>query len=520
MNSTIAESDDEMPEFDPPEASFLFVRREYICKMRVPEFKNSTVFVIPQVRDPKLRIDHEDFASVTLDQEGRGQFSLIYQDGPKDPRPDVPVRLNVIDEHNVQVRDASVDYVFGIRSVGVPTVVSDDDFAVRGGRITENGSMEVRYSSWSGEPARVGGIKVRVSSDRGNVSFFAADGADVTQTGRQGDPTTFAEYVTSPFNPMTAPHFGTIDGRIASRGVGIFPLTVTVPNSGQERRFKLVTVDPYVYIGDLPPLRTTFGSTLDLAGLATTHVELGSVPNGVSPAAAVVVLVNGRPVSPYELTMHELVTAGYELPKIAFKQKTIDGTEPGDQAQLSYLVESESSAANQILSVANQFNIKNINRISNEPDPTITDRNAPMPLLPRVTTVNLSVIWKNKLTVVIDFSGSKVPVGWRGYLSLYANGYDSVNSVEIDKQTLTTATFTTEAGVVALEVEATALWGFSSNARGRPSNLMMDYFIVDPILYQRLKESAGPDGIEEEKLASLRRYSQYAQAGWPLVTSI
>lgn len=520
MSSDIVKSDDEAPQFDPPTGAFLFVRREYICKVLIPEFKNSTVVVLPKVRDPKLRIDHEDFASITLDGEGRGQFSLIYQDGPKDPRPDVLVALYVIDEQNVQIKDAVLDYVFGVRSVGLPTVVSEDDFAVRGGRIVENGSMEVRYSSWSGDPALVGGTKVRVSSDRGNVSFFSADGADITQSRWLPDPMTFAEYVTSPLNPMTATHVGTVDGRIASRGLGIFPLTVGVPNSGQERRFKLVTVDPYVYIGDLPPLRTTFGSTLDLAGPATTHLELGSIPSGISPTATVVVLVNGRPVSPYELTMQELVTTGYELPKIAFKQKTIDGSELGDQALLSYLVESESSNANEILSVANQFNIKNINRISNEPDPTIADRKAPMPLLPRVTTVNLSVIWKNLLTVVIDFSKSNIPAGWHGYLSVYANGYDSVNVVDIDKQTLTTATFTTEPGLVTVEVEATALWGFSTNARGRPSNLMIDYFVIDPILYRSLKSSAGPEGIEGEKLASLRRYSQYAQAGWPLVTSI
>jgi hypothetical protein len=49
---------------------------------------------------------------------------------------------------------------------------------------------------------------------------------------------------------------------------------------------------------------------------------------------------------------------------------------------------------------------------------------------------------------------------------------------------------------------------------------MMDYFVIDPILYQSLKSSAGPQGIDGEKLASLRKYSQYAQAGWPLVTSI
>jgi hypothetical protein len=520
MSSNISESDDQAPQFDPPEGSFLQVRREYICQVLIPQFKDSTVFIVPQNRDPKLRIDNGDSATVALDHDGRGRFSLIYQDGPVDPRPDVAVRLNVIDERNVVVEAAAVNYVFGVRAAGLPTVVSDDDFAIRGGRIDGNGSVELTYSSWSGVPALVGGVTVRVRSNRGNVSFFAADGTDITQSSQHGEPMTFAEYVTNPLAPDETRQIGTVDGRIASKSIGVFPLSLTVPDSGLERRFKLVTVDPYVYIGDLPPLRTTFGSTLDLAGAATTHVELGSIPNGVAPAAAVVVLVNGRPVSPYELTMYDLVTVGYELPKIAFKENTIDGTPPGDQAQLSYLVESQSSFANEILSVANQFEIKNKNRISNMPDPNITDRKAPAPTLPRLTTVNLSAIWGNSLTVVIDLSNSKIPAGWRGYLSLYANGYESVNSIDIDKQTLTTATFTTEPGIVAIEVDASALWGFSNNARGRAGTLFMDYYVVDPVLYRGLKERAGAQGIDEAELASLRQYSQYIQSGWPLVTSI
>lgn len=520
MSDDILESNDQIPRFDPPDASFLFVRREYIIKMVLPAYRNSTVMVVPEGHDPKVRVGRGDSASVDLDREGKGQFSLTYQDGPVDPRPDVPVRLNVLDERHVVVDGAAVDYVFGVRGVGVPTVVSDDDFALRGASIVGNGSLEVRYSTWSGEPALVGGVTVRVASNRGNLSFFSAGGADVTQSGRHGDPVTFAEYVTSPLTPLAASRVGTVEGRIASQSIGIFPLTVTVPNSGMERRFKLVTVDPYVYIGELPPLRTTFGSTLNLAGSATTHVELGSIPIGVSPAASVVVLVNGRPVSPYELTMEDLVTIGYELPKIAFKEKSIDGTDLGDQAQLSYMVESESSVANEIISRANQFDIKNSNRISNAPDPAITDRNAPMPTLARLTTVNVSVIWKNTVTVVIDFTNSSIPEGWRGTLSLYANGYESVDSIDIDKQTLTTATFTVEAGLVAVEVDASALWGFYANARGRAGTLMMDYFVTDPARYQALKDSAGPEGIDGDQLASLRKYSRYAPAGWPLVTSI
>jgi len=80
MNSVIESPDDEMPQFDPPTGTFLFVRREYMCKILIPEFKNSAVVVLPQVRDLKLRIDHEDFASITLDGDGRGQFSLVYQE--------------------------------------------------------------------------------------------------------------------------------------------------------------------------------------------------------------------------------------------------------------------------------------------------------------------------------------------------------------------------------------------------------------------------------------------------------
>lgn len=505
------------PEFRPPDMSFLQCTRVTMCTVTCPGYDGRTITIGPDVPDPKLRLDGKDSASVQLDADGTGTFELRYNYGTSGPRPDVPITLDAIDDTGNGIPDGSVTYVIGIRRAGAPIVASGNDFAVRGQPVNADGSMEFTYSTWDGMSHLSGGVTVRVSSSRANVRFYAADGTDVTK--EDGPATTSAEYTTIPAASGLVSVVGKALGRAALKTVGIAEVNVTVPLSAADVPFQVVTVDPYICTGDLPSLTTSFGSTLNLAGAATTHVALRENPPTVKSDATVVLLINGRPVGPYELTMGSLVANGYELPKIAFTETTIDGHQPGGEALLSYLVESKSSNLNEIMGRGVRFSIKNINYISNRPDPSVTVRPLPWPLF-QESVINLSVVLGQKIKVTIDFSGPAAPpAGWQGVLFLYANGYEK-NSTQIDKHTLTSVPFTTAPGIVEIEVPTSALLDFAISPAGDPSNVLMDYYVMDPAAYRTLKESAGPEGIDEVRLVSARRYSQYYSRGWPLVTTL
>ena len=502
------------PEFYPPDMSFLQCTRATMCTVTFPGAGAKPITIHPVNADPRLHLNGASFAAVTLDGDGKGTFELTYNYGMSGQRPDVRIELYALDESNNAIPDSTVTYIIGIRQAGVPIVDSDNDFAIVGRAVDAGGSVMVTYSTWDGMPHLSGGVKLRVSTGRANARFYAADGTDVTQ---QGPEIAFAEYTTIPAASGLLSLIGKIVGRAAMQNVGIAQVNVTVPLSDADVPFQIVTVHPHICTGELPSLITSFGSTLNLAGGATTHVSLREIPPTIRQDATVVLLVNGRPVGPYDLTMGDLVAMGYDLPKIAFTHKTIDDQIPGNEALLSHLVQSDSSNLNEILGTGVRFKTKNIEKISNMPDSTITFRPLPPPLI-QPNVVNVSVVLGGILKVSIDFPAG-FSTGLQGCLFLYANGYEK-NSNQVDKHTLTSATFTTAPGMVEIDVPTSALFNFAISPDGNSSNLWIDYYVIDPAVYRTLKENAGPEGIDEALLDSAKQYSQYVHSGWPLVTTI
>lgn len=495
---------------DPPSGSEIFsnISRSG-CSITVPGYQNKYVIIAPDSPDSRLQINSGPTGKIKLDRNGVGEFTVEYRYGYAGDRPDKVIDFVVKDDSLTNIPGAEFDYTFIIRDA-VVVIDSPHDFAVaEGGALGSDGFLEVQFSVLDGMNDPVGNADVRVSCTQGNVHFYLDDGvSEITQAGQAGDGSAivYADYRTN--DQPGAGVVGTVKGKICADNVGIFPLAATVLGSGVEIDFNFVLADNEIIAGDLPALKTTFGSTLDLSGPATTFVMLPSLPDGVGPHDTVALLVNGNAVAPFNATAGQLVETGYELPKLPFTWQPIGGASLNGKAFLNYLVQSTYSETSKIQGALKQFTVNSAGGVSNGPNPNVKSRTAPAPTLGLVTVVNVSTIASNVLTVTIDFTGSPVQPQLSGYLNVYVNGYESNTDTSITKQATVPATFTSAAGVVTVDVDATTLWGFSNGAGKRTSNLQMDYYLLPPGVPAAAMQRAGSEEIALDELAASQTYSK------------
>lgn len=459
--------------------------------------------------DPNFRINGLPASQVTLDSNGVGKFRVRYAyPSGTTAQPDV-TRTVATKFNNNAIPGGEVAYDYIVRDAFLTVEPGTPDFAVFG-----PAPLEVQLHVVNGVGDAMGGETVRASCDNGNARFLDATGADVTQvTQVNGSEVFYYDYTTN--NVLNSVGFGIAKAEFTALNTGIFDIKIQVSGFAESRLFTLVVTDDQVIGGQLPPPRLSFSSTLSLDGPATTFVRLASIPSGVSPDKKVALVVNGNPAAPFDLTMQQFVTVGYELPKRWFTQKTIDGAEPDGNASLYYMVQSLDDDTDYTRS--NIVKFKTTGTVVNKPDLQVGKRTLPMPSLSGVIVVNTSVIESGTMPVEIDFTNSGVQAGLTGYLTVYANGYSSNASTVIDNVQTITHSFTTQAGKMVVQVDATLLWGFTTSSSGVESNLMMDYYLVKPTL----ERSEADSDFEDPRQRELGKvYSRFLEKGWYLKTPV
>lgn len=512
----------------PPSGAQVFANVVQECALSIPTMGKQTVVISPMTPDPRLLVNGKDSAQVTLSPQGEGKFNVTYRYGFKGVRPDLLINLVLKDDTMANI--GNVDYTFVIREASF-VIDSLHDFAVDKDDAAGDNFLEVELKVYDGSGALVSGDSVHLSTTAGNVHFYEQDGiTDITQEDTSGDyPILYADY------PVTAGATEAI-AKLGAENVGIFPLHMTVQGTGIETDVKFVLADSAIVPGNLPALKTTFGATMNLAGAATTFIALPAYPDGVDPQATIVPLVNGNAVGPFNVTVEQLVTLGLELPKLPFTWSGVDGQTYDDVGYLSYLVQSDYSDVAKIQGTIKKFNINTTGGVNNGPDPSITKRTLPAPMVRKgVTVVNQSVIASNVLDVTIDLTGAPVQATDVGYLTVYVEGYASDQDTVITKRTTIPATFAVVAGLVAVPVDATTLQNFSNGAGRLQSKLKMDYYVVPGGAIPPAIRGAGPEStsgtrsagsagdpietgeIDFEQLVAQRTYSKIS-AQWVVAT--
>jgi hypothetical protein len=516
MNSEhIPQVDENPPVYVPPTGSKIGVGIRQACQIKVsdPTVNSVDLAQAPppgELPDPNLRISGKMTTTVDIGGNGVGKFNVlyIYPTGTT-PQPDV-ARSIVAKSGGAEIPGGSVTYDFVVRDAFATVTPGSAEYAVYGGD-----ALSVLLHVINGEDDAVGGAAVRVSCSDGNVRFYDPAGDDETrETSQNGSMIYYADFTTG--NLAGTPGFGMAKAEFTAKNTGIFDILVEVPDYYKTRQFTLVVADDQIVPGALPPPRYSFASTLNLDGPATTFVRLTQAPKDVAADAKVVLVVNGNPVSPFDLTVQQFVSVGYELPKRWFTQKTIDGVDPNGKALVYYMVQSLDDDVNHTRSYITKFNT--VGTVANRPDPNVGKRMLPMPIVSGAIVVNRSVIEPGTLPVEIDFTGSGVAAGLNGFVTVYANGYSASTSTIIDNVQTITQPFTTQAGKMIVKVDASLLWGFGNSATGQPSKLLIDYYVMlsQPV---RLLDEPATSEIEDPKERELGKgYSQYLANGWTLAT--
>lgn len=498
--------------FDPPTGSFISDGMTTLCRITIPGHANDTITLMQQPDpgqnpDPNLRINGQAQANLNLDGSGKATFRLLYNyPSQVTVRPDVNRTIKA-QFAGADVPGADVTYDFIEREAFAIVTPGKPEFAVFGG---DNLSLQLHAVSGTGD--RVGNCSITVMCGEGNVRFFDDNGNDVTQQ----DPGTnflFAEYRTN--NLQGDPDYGIAKIELSAGNVGIFDVSFAVKGFNSEGTITLVVADDQIIGGTLEAPRYSFSSSLRLDGPATTFVRLAST-QGFANYSKVVFFVNGIAVAPYDLTLGQLTTVGYELPKVWFTQKTIDGADPAGKAAVYYMIQSNDDDANMTRSVVKKFTT--VGTVMNKPDPTVA-RTLPEPRVLGATVVNQSVIEGGSLDVTIDFTSSGVSAGVSGFLTVYANGYSSRASTQIDNVQTITKNFTTGSGKTTVQVDASLLWGFTTSANNQKSTLLIDYYLVTPSLTEN-PAPASSDIDDPAQRDAGKTYSKFVASGWTLATPV
>lgn len=513
----IPQVDDDLPVFVPPSGSQIGVGLRKACQIAVTDqsIKSVDLEQAPppgDLPDPNLRISGRMTTTVDIGADGIGKFNLLYVYPPgTTPEPDV-TRSIVAKQGSTEIPGGKVTYDFVVRDAFATVAPGTPEFAVFGGD-----ALAVLLHVVDGKDEPVGGAVARVTCADGNVRFFDPAGDDETREMPQdGSMVYYADFTTN--NVPNSPGHGIAKAEFSAKNTGIFDILVEVPTYYKSRLFTLVVADDQIVPGALPPPRYSFANTLSLDGPATTFVRLASAPRNVPGEAKVVLVVNGNPVSPFDLTMQAFVTYGYELPKRWFTQKTINGVDPKGRASVYYMVQSIDDDVNNTRSYLTKFNT--VGTVANKPDPTVGARTLPMPIVSGAIIINSTVIEPGTLSIDIDFTGSGVQPGSTGFLTLYANGYSSPSSSIVDNVQTITQSFPTQAGKMTVKVDASSLWGFTNSSTGQPSKLLIDYYVM---LSQpaRSVDDAAASEIEDPKERDLAKgYSLYLANGWTLMTPV
>jgi hypothetical protein len=498
--------------FDPPPTVPISDGMTTQCRITIPDHASDTITLMQQpdpgqTADGNLRINGKVQATLNLDGSGTATYRLLYNYPLQvTVRPDVKRTIKA-QFAGADIPGAQVTYDFIEREAFPVVTPGKPEFAVFGG---DNLSLQLHAVSGTGD--RVGGCPIRVMCRDGNVRFFDDNGNDVTQQDAVMN-FLFADYTTN--NVQGDPDYGIANIELSAGNIGIFDVSFEVKGFNSEGAFTLIVADDQIVGGELDAPRYSFSSSLRLDGPATTFVRLTST-QGFANYSKVVFFVNGIAVAPYDLTLGQLTTVGYELPKIWFTQKTIEGADPGGKAAVYYMIQSNDDDANMTRSVVKKFTT--VGTVMNKPDPNVA-RSLPEPRVIGVTVVNQSVIEAGFLDVTIDFTNSGVPAGVSGFLTVYANGYSSRASTQIDKVQTIPKSFTTGSGKTTVQVDASLLWGFTTTANNQQSTLLIDYYLVTP----SLTENSVPVSSEIEDPAQRdagKTYSKFIANGWQLATLV
>lgn len=501
------------PVFAPPSGSQISVGSTTHCRITFPDDSITSVDLQQapaqgEVPDPNLRINGKMATSIDI-VNGVGKFNLLYNYPMNTaPQPDV-TRFIAAKQGPTEIPGGTVTYRFAVRDAFANVTPGTPEFAVFGGD-----DASVLLHVVNGEDDSVGGATVKVSCADGNVRFKDAAGDDKTQQMIvNGSMVYYADFTTD--NTVGTPGYGIAKVGFTAQNTGIFDIQVALPGYNQTRQFTLVVADDQIVGGGLPPPRFSFAGTLNLDGPATTFVRLASAPSGVPSSAKVVLVVNGIPVAPFDLTVQQFTTVGYELPKRWFTQKTIDGTDPNGKAMVYYMVQSLDDDPNDTRSYITKF--QTIGTVMNRPDPTVGKRTLPIPTVSDAVVVNQSVIEPGHLPVEIDFTNSGVAAGLSGYMTVYANGYSSSTSTSIDNVQTIPQQFTTEAGKMIVKVDASLLWGFHSSG-GQQSKILIDYYVMLAQPSHRREDPAANEIEDPQERDAGKAYSQYLANGWTVAT--
>ena len=506
---------DDTPVFNPAAGAEIPVTVAKLITVTIPDKATKTIQLVQappgnEQPDPNFRINGVSASQVTLDSNGVGKFRVRYAyPSGTTAQPDV-TRTVATTYNNLAIPGGEVGYDYIVRDAFVTVEPGTPDFAVLGPAPL---AVQLHIVNGVGDP--IGGATVRASCDSGNARFLDATGTDVTQVGQiNGSEVFYYDYTTS--NVLNTPGYGIAKAEFTALNTGIFDIKIQVSGFNESRLFTLVVTDDQVAGGGLPPPRLSFSSTLNLDGPATTFVRLASIPAGVSPDKKVALVVNGNPAAPFDLTMQQFTTVGYELPKRWFMQKTIDDSEPNGKASLYYMVQSLDDDATYTRS--NLLKFSTTGTVVNKPDLQVGKRTLPMPTVSGVIVVNSSVLESGTLPVEIDFTNSGVSPGIDGYLTVYANGYSSNASTVIDNVQTVPQSFKTQAGKMVVNVDATLLWGFTTSSTGVESRLMMDYYLVSTTLEER--SEAGSDFEDPQQRELGKKYSLFLEKGWTIMTPV
>ena len=506
---------DDTPVFNPVSGAEIAVGGRQIITITIPDKPSATIGLTQAVSnneqpDPNFRINGALISQVILDENGVGKFGVRYAyPSGASAQPDVTRSISTKYNNNV-LPGGEVSYDFIVRDAFPVVQPGTADFAVLGGA-----PLSIQLHVVNGDGDAIGGAAVRASCDDGNARFLDAAGVDVTQvTQANGSQVYYSDYTTN--NVLNTPDYGIAKAELTALNTGIFDIKIQVSGFAESRLFTLVVTDDQVVGGQLPPPRLSFSSTLSLDGPATTFVRLASIPSGVMPDSKVVLIVNGNPAAPYDLTMQQFVTVGYELPKRWFTQKTIDGFEPNGKASLYYMVQSLDDDPTYTRS--NLMKFSTTGTVVNKPDLQVGKRTLPMPTVSGAIVINSSVLEPGVLPVEIDFTNSGVQPGINGYLTVYVNGYSSYSSTVIDNVQTIPQSFTTQAGKMVVQVDASLLWGFTTSSTGVPSKLLMDYYLVTQTFDPNTEAGSDIEDPRERELG--KAYSKFLENGWTIMTPV
>lgn len=474
--------------------------------IKIPSYRNSKIYLVPLGSEPNLRINNGPAAELTLNGQGESPFQLSFTyPSSVSIRPDVSVTIQAQNAAKQNIPDVEVAYEFIVRDTYATP--EGRDFAVIGGEL-----LKLNMPVVNGVGDLVGGANVTLTCAEGNVIFYDLNGTDITKTNAD----TGALYaLVSTDNTAGDEGFGIANAQVDSRAAGIFDLSVQLEGSNAAREFTAVVADDRVIGGSLPAARTSFSNTLNLGGAATTFMQLAQELSEFPPSAKIVVMINGNPVAPYDLTVSDFFTSGYELPKVWFQKTTIDGADPKGNAKLYYMVQSTDDDPNRTRSIVKQ--VSYTGTVINAPLSGVT-RKLPTPSLSGISVVNHTAIMGNVLDVTIDFTNAGVAAGLDAWITLYANGYSSNSSTTIDNvQTITQKFKTVDTGPVVVPVDATLLWGFTSSAKFQPSNLKIDYYVVTPAAAVAQLDPSG-EYLDPAQRDLGKQYSAFLAKGWQINT--